>query len=181
MAQPLKAELGFREGTSDKVYKLELLPAGGADPKAIPAGARGLLYQVHFLYGRRGAALKGGLKTSRPIGYDACRAVFFGLLREKLNKGYRFNSATGEDAELMNMRAAYSPALDGAVARAREVRPEPVRYLDGVKVQVRLQPAGTRPAPPPVMRRAPAPPPPAPRVDAAPGFASVKRRIRLED
>jgi hypothetical protein len=79
--------LFYREGTSDKVYKLILRAQPGA--AITPPPAAGENYTVEFLYGRRGSNLKGGQKTSRPVSLPAAEAIYNQYLQEKLNKGYR--------------------------------------------------------------------------------------------
>lgn len=125
--QPLKCELRYQDtdrgGTSDKVYKLEL---------ASVSQQYGAAWNVHFLYGRRGGALKGGIKNSKPVGYAGAAAIFFALVREKVNKGYRFWSIEGDDPELRSLRASYSEPgarLDPVSPRfaAGPPRPEPER------------------------------------------------------
>ena len=73
--------LYYRAGTSDKVYKADIVPAGND------------LFTVNFAYGRRGSMLQTGTKTSTPVPYAKARAVFEQLVREKTGKGY----TPGED------------------------------------------------------------------------------------
>ena len=50
-----RTTLHYQEGTSDKVYEVDLCLVG-ADR-----------YVVNFRYGRRGATLKEGVKTEQPV------------------------------------------------------------------------------------------------------------------
>jgi len=68
--------LYFQEGTSDKVYHIQL--------KKKDSG-----YVVNFQYGRRKGSLKEDTKTLVPISLGAAEHVYSKLLQEKLKKGYR--------------------------------------------------------------------------------------------
>lgn len=70
------SHLFFREGNSDKEYIIELLEHGEA------------LFTVNFRYGRRGAVLKEGTKTEKPITRAAAELIFDKLEAEKRKKGY---------------------------------------------------------------------------------------------
>ena len=72
--------LYYREGSSDKVYQAAIEAEDGG-------------YVVNFAYGRRGATLATGTKTSTPVDYDAAKRIFDKLVREKAAKGY----TPGED------------------------------------------------------------------------------------
>ncbi|HTL37055.1 MAG TPA: hypothetical protein VL326_28165 [Kofleriaceae bacterium] len=71
-----QARLWFREGTSDKVYEVDLVEVAVGQ------------YVVNFRFGRRGAALKDGTKTSLPVTMDKARGIFTKLVDEKLAGGY---------------------------------------------------------------------------------------------
>lgn len=70
-----QVKLFFQEGTSDKVYEIDLCEAGEG-------------YLVNFRYGRRGAALKDGTKTIFPVELSEAEKVFMALEQEKRKKGY---------------------------------------------------------------------------------------------
>ena len=72
-----QARLWFREGTSDKVYEVDLVEVATGQ------------HVVNFRYGRRGGALKDGTKTPLPLPLDKARGVFQKLVDEKLAGGYR--------------------------------------------------------------------------------------------
>ncbi|HEY3899587.1 MAG TPA: WGR domain-containing protein [Chthoniobacter sp.] len=72
--------LYYRQGSSDKIYQASIEPKDGG-------------YVVNFTYGRRGATLSTGTKTSTAVNYDAARAIYGKLLKEKTAKGY----TPGED------------------------------------------------------------------------------------
>ncbi|MGL5875790.1 MAG: WGR domain-containing protein [Xenococcaceae cyanobacterium] len=71
-----RTTLQFQEGTSDKVYEVDLCLMGD-------------LYTVNFRYGRRGSNLKEGTKTTQPVSLSQAQRVFDGLVAEKVKKGYR--------------------------------------------------------------------------------------------
>lgn len=67
--------LYYQSGSSDKVYQASIQPQGHK-------------YSVQFAYGRRGATMQTGTKTPAAVDYDAARAIYDGLLKEKMAKGY---------------------------------------------------------------------------------------------
>lgn len=69
-------ELGFREGSSDKVYRAGIEEADGG-------------FVVNFAFGRRGATLNTGTKTTRPVPYDEALSIYEKLIRSKTAKGYK--------------------------------------------------------------------------------------------
>ena len=74
----MKAEnttLYFREGSSDKVYQACLEQKNGA-------------WVVNFAFGRRGATLQTGTKTTAPIPFEQAKTIYDKLVREKTSKGY---------------------------------------------------------------------------------------------
>src|SRR5207248_3300549 len=50
--------------------------------------ASGPGFCVNFAYGRRGATLQTGTKTTSPVGYDQAKKIFDKLVKEKTAKGY---------------------------------------------------------------------------------------------
>jgi len=70
-----RVALYYREGSSDKVYQAAIEPAGNQ-------------FVVNFAYGRRGATLTTGTKTSSPVDYAAAKKIFMKLVSEKKAKGY---------------------------------------------------------------------------------------------
>lgn len=69
-------ELEFREGSSDKVYRAGIEEADGG-------------FVVNFAFGRRGATLNTGTKTTRPAPYDEAASIYEKLVRSKTAKGYK--------------------------------------------------------------------------------------------
>ena len=70
-----RVALYYREGSSDKVYQAAIEPAGSQ-------------FVVNFAYGRRGATLTTGTKTSSPVDYAAAKKIYAKLVGEKKAKGY---------------------------------------------------------------------------------------------
>jgi hypothetical protein len=73
-----QAKLFFQEGSSDKVYEVDLCYVGGDR------------YVVDFRYGRRGATLKSGSKTGAPVSLPQAEKVFNELVTSKLKEGYQY-------------------------------------------------------------------------------------------
>ncbi len=69
------AALYFREGGSDKEYHARIEAKDGG-------------YVVNFAYGKRGAALTIGTKTSSPVTREAAVKIYDKLIAEKKAKGY---------------------------------------------------------------------------------------------
>ena len=72
---PERITLYYREGSSDKVYQAVIEPAGGQ-------------FIVNVAYGRRGATLTTGTKTSSPVDYDTAKKIYARLVSGKMAKGY---------------------------------------------------------------------------------------------
>ena len=68
--------LYFKQGRSDKVYTVSL--------EAAEEGR----FVVNFAYGRRGATLKTGTKTKKPVEYTAAKKAYDKLVKGKMAKGY---------------------------------------------------------------------------------------------
>jgi bifunctional non-homologous end joining protein LigD len=72
--QSERAELYFQQGSSDKVYHLQLENVQDQ-------------WSVQVQWGRRGAALQSDVKVSG-ISYEEAKRVYDRILREKTGKGY---------------------------------------------------------------------------------------------
>jgi len=77
--------LSFREGSSDKLYEVDLCEVG---PDA---------FVVNFRYGRRGSRLKEGVKTVSPVPRREAQEIYNDLVHSKTKKGYR--EVGGQSAE----------------------------------------------------------------------------------
>ncbi|MEL6109936.1 MAG: WGR domain-containing protein, partial [Planctomycetota bacterium] len=71
-----QSRLFFRQGKSDKVYEVDLCEV--SDGKFV----------VNFRYGRRGATLREGTKTTAPMALGDAERVFNQLVDSKTSKGY---------------------------------------------------------------------------------------------
>ena len=89
--------LYFKEGGSDKVYRASIEASGEG-------------YVVNYAYGRRGATLNTGTKTTNPVDHDAATRIYEKLVREKTAKGY----TSGED----------TPAYNDGSRRVTDIRPQ---------------------------------------------------------
>jgi len=69
------ASLYYREGSSDKVYHVQLCETSGG-------------FVVNFQYGRRGSSLQSGTKTTSPVGRLEAEKIYKKLIAEKKSKGY---------------------------------------------------------------------------------------------
>jgi bifunctional non-homologous end joining protein LigD len=78
--QTERAELYFRQGSSDKVYHLQL---ENVEDK----------WSVETQWGRRGSALQSDVKANG-VPYEEARRVYDRILREKTGKGYQIAQAT---------------------------------------------------------------------------------------
>ena len=74
-------KLWFKEGTSDKVYEVDLV-----DTENTASPDR---FLVNFRYGRRGQALRDGTKTPNAVSRTTADALFDSVLVSKVNEGYR--------------------------------------------------------------------------------------------
>ncbi|MCK6500914.1 MAG: WGR domain-containing protein, partial [Nitrospira sp.] len=72
--------LYYRQDGSDKIYRASIEELDGG-------------CVVTFAYGRRGAALKAGTKTSAPVPFDQAKKIYDRLVKSKTAKGY----SPGED------------------------------------------------------------------------------------
>jgi bifunctional non-homologous end joining protein LigD len=78
--QTERAELYFRQGSSDKVYYVQL---ENLDDK----------WSVEAQWGRRGSTLQSDVKANG-VPYEEAKRVYERILREKTGKGYQIAQAT---------------------------------------------------------------------------------------
>lgn len=107
-----QTQLFFKQGTSDKVYEVDLCEAGVNE------------FIVNFRYGRRGARLKEGTKTAFPVPHDEAQKVFDKLVDSKVKKGYR-SGAT----EFTEIESDAAPATVQIQATELPQLPHIRRYL----------------------------------------------------
>jgi predicted DNA-binding WGR domain protein len=78
-----QASLWFQEGVSDKIYEVDLCEVGTGK------------FVVNFRYGRRGANLKDGTKTTLPITESEALKIYNQLVGSKTKDGYQEVSTFG--------------------------------------------------------------------------------------
>ena len=91
--QPERAALYFQQGSSDKVYHLQLESTQDE-------------WSVQAQWGRRGSALQSDVKVTR-TSYEEAKKVYDRILREKTGKGYQIAqaSANGNGATAVGLPA----------------------------------------------------------------------------
>ena len=95
-----QASLWFSEGTSDKIYEVDLCEVGGGK------------FVVNFRYGRRGTTLKDGSKTPLPVAEDEARKVYDKLVASKTKEGYQEAGVfTNETTQLIDFEALNEMSL----------------------------------------------------------------------
>jgi len=72
-----RISLSLKKGKSDKVYNASLEEVEGSH------------FVVNFAYGRRGATLRTGTKTKKPVHYASARKIYDKLVLSKTSKGYK--------------------------------------------------------------------------------------------
>lgn len=80
--QAESVRLHCTEGSSDKLYFIDLIQAGTG-------------WVVNFAYGRRGRPLNNNTKTPNPVPYAQAKRIFDNLAAEKMGKGYRHYQGGG--------------------------------------------------------------------------------------
>lgn len=110
----MKADLYYREGSSDKVYHASVEPSGA-------------MFVVNFAYGRRGATLATGTKTQQPVDDCTAKHIFNKLVSEKLAKGYKHMAGEVPDP--------YAQPEPGAAKAASGYLPQLLNPVDESVVQ----------------------------------------------
>ena len=112
-----RVSLGLREGSSDKVYIVDLCEVSKGK------------FVVNFQFGRRGAPLKDGTKTEAPVSEATARSVFAKLVDEKKRKGYSESAEAAAAARTLGgpapteTAAAAAPVRGASSAAARPTTP----------------------------------------------------------
>jgi len=112
-----RTTLYFQEGTSDKVYEVDLCQVDETN------------YVVNFRYGRRGANLKEGTKTTTAIPLAKAQQVFDKLITEKTDKGYydiNIGQAVGQASQSTPMSTVNStsdPRKQAILIRLKNKKP----------------------------------------------------------
>src|ERR1700674_5745604 len=87
--QTERAELHFQQGSSDKVYHLQL---ENVEEK----------WSVQAQWGRRGSALQSDVKASG-VTYEEAKRVYDRILREKVGKGYQIAEAAANGSAAISV------------------------------------------------------------------------------
>ena len=90
--QPERADLYFQQGSSDKVYHLQLENVQDQ-------------WSVQAQWGRRGSALQSDVKASGTT-YEEAKRVYDRILREKTGKGYQIARASANGNEALAVDVA---------------------------------------------------------------------------
>ncbi|WAS92210.1 WGR domain-containing protein [Nannocystis punicea] len=122
-----RVSLGLREGSSDKVYIVDLCEVSKGK------------FVVNFQFGRRGGPLKDGTKTEAPVSETTARSVFAKLVDEKKRKGYTESSEAAAAARTLGGTPSETAA---AAAPARKA--SPAFTTPGEAILARLQGGGGR-------------------------------------
>jgi bifunctional non-homologous end joining protein LigD len=77
---PIQHSLFYKDGSSDKVYHMQLKPKGNN-------------WVVEFQYGRRHQSLQAGTKTQKPLSWVEAKKIYDKLYKEKTAKGYTLDAA----------------------------------------------------------------------------------------
>ena len=111
--------LFYREGSSDKVYRVAIEPLGDG-------------YAVRYAFGRRGSALNTGQKNAVPVSLEQATKLLQRLVTEKKAKGYT------EDASGKPVAMPVAPATqeDGKVLHGR--LPQLLNPLDEDDIETML-------------------------------------------
>jgi len=112
-----QAKLEYKQGTSDKIYEVDLCEVGSDQ------------FVVNFRYGRRGATLRDGSKTPAAVSEAAAESIFEDLVASKEAKGYRRPGSTAAPSE---------PDVSPAVVETTGAT------LDGRRLAVPALPAGVQ-------------------------------------
>ena len=106
-----QTKLFFKQGTSDKIYEVDLCEAGPGE------------FIVNFRYGRRGSRLKEGTKTPFPESRSTAENIAAKLISEKKAKGYLLGGESGAPAPQSPTRSsepqpdASDPRVNAVIAR----------------------------------------------------------------
>lgn len=97
------ASLYYKEGSSDKVYNVDLVPVGNA-------------FNVEFRYGRRGGTLNVSNKNTSPLARVEAEKMMAKILKEKLGKGYLPSDSNDDYVRVDPIteaasKSAYAPQL----------------------------------------------------------------------
>jgi predicted DNA-binding WGR domain protein len=120
--QTEQAELHFRQGSSDKVYHLQLENVEDQ-------------WSVQAQWGRRGSALQSDVKA-RGVTYEEAKRVYDRILREKVGKGYQIAEATADGHAAISVglpatkeHSGHTPEFTGRTFTFRRIHRNPLAIL----------------------------------------------------
>ncbi|MEO1375350.1 MAG: WGR domain-containing protein [Cyanobacteria bacterium J06635_10] len=106
-----RTTLHYQKDSSDKVYEVDLCEVESDK------------YLVNFRYGRRGANLKEGTKTTQPVALREAQQVFDKLVGEKTKKGYIDISAASSPATVVQSVATDDGRKQAILNRLADDKP----------------------------------------------------------
>ena len=106
-----KTSLYYSEGSSDKEYHAEIVEVQGGNV-------------VNFRYGRRGAALTAGTKTSTPVDFAQAKNIYDKLVKEKTSKGYTpdVSGAAYQGTANAGLKTDFTPQLLNPITEDEAMR-----------------------------------------------------------
>ena len=125
--------LHYQKGTSNKVYNVYLIEISPSE------------YLVNFEYGRYGATLREGTKTSSPVPLEKAQKLFDSLVVSKINKDYvvkqGYDATKQEEKKERELLSSdeYKVLL---VLRLKQAKDESLRVVDNYEVSRLIYKAG---------------------------------------
>jgi bifunctional non-homologous end joining protein LigD len=106
-----KTSLYYSEGSSDKEYHAEIIEVAGGNV-------------VNFRYGRRGASLTTGTKTSSPVDLAQAKKIYNKLVKEQTAKGYTpdVSGAAYQGTERAGLKSDFTPQLLNPITEDEAMR-----------------------------------------------------------
>lgn len=106
-----KTSLYYSEGSSDKEYHAEIVSVAGGNV-------------VNFRYGRRGASLTAGTKTSAPVDFEQAKKIYDKLVKEKASKGYTpdVSGSAYQGTENAGLKTDFTPQLLNPITEDEAMR-----------------------------------------------------------
>lgn len=117
-----KIRLFFKEGTSDKVYEIELIKEEES-------------YLVNFQFGKRDTHLQSGTKTPSSVDLEQAEKIYNKLITEKKSKGYTEDESGDPFLDNSNNRTIYLPQLLNSID---EIQLEEYLYNDNFITQEKI-------------------------------------------
>jgi bifunctional non-homologous end joining protein LigD len=107
----VRTSLYYSEGSSDKEYHAEIVEVAGGNV-------------VNFRYGRRGASLTAGTKTSAPVDFAQAKKIYDKLVKEKTAKGYTpdVSGAAYQGTESAGLKTDFAPQLLNPITEDEAMR-----------------------------------------------------------